>query len=421
MNTKPRWSLSNLSTAANDVVLAVGLAVLSMASVALRVPFVIRSGGFGGGPRADHAFPRAGEVQTSFPRPTASPYSFTLAAAAFLPLAFRRRFPVAVLAVVTVVAAVNDLVPGPPSLVFLAPLIALYTVGTERPRRTLIIAAALTAAVQVGVSAPNYANTNFWADVVRIISMVAVAAALGDATRNRRAYVTEVEQRAAEAERTRDEEARRRVDEERLRIARELHDVTAHSLSIIAVQSGAASHVIDTNPAEVRRSLDAIRRTAKSALDELRAMLGVLRSADDGGAPLAPVPSLVRLAELAEPMREAGIDVVLHVDDGLDDVPSLVDASAYRIVQESLTNVVRHAGPCSVSVVVHRTDRNLAVEIVDTGRGPAAAGVLEGHGLAGMRERVMALGGTFEVGRDSGGGFRVSAMLPIGPGKGRIS
>ena len=137
--------------------------------------------------------------------------------------------------------------------------------------------------------------------------MIAVAAALGDATRNRRAYIAEVEQRAADAERTREEEARRRVDEERLHIARELHDVTAHSLSIIAVQSGAAVHVIDSNPAEARRALEAIRRTSKEALDELRAMLGVLRSADETDAPLAPVPGLARLDELAGPMQRSGL------------------------------------------------------------------------------------------------------------------
>ena len=140
--------------------------------------------------------------------------------------------------------------------------------------------------------------TGFWTEFIRVVALLAVAGALGDATRNRRAYVAEVEQRAADAERTREEEARRRVDEERLRIARELHDITAHSLSIIAVQSGAASHVIDSNPAEAAKALEAIRRTSRDALEELRTMLGVLRAGEESDAPLAPAPGLVRLGDL---------------------------------------------------------------------------------------------------------------------------
>jgi len=420
MNISPKSTDHSPRRARSDAFLAAGLAVLSMLAVALRAPFDIRSGGFGGGPG-----PEPGDVGSAvsapLQRPTVSALSFALAAAAFLPLLLRRRYPLSVLAVVTGIAAANDLVPGPPSLVFLAPLIALYTVGTERSRRTLIVAAVLTATVLVAVATPHYANATFWADVVRIISMVAVAAALGDATRNRRAYVAEVEQRAIEAELTRDEEAARRVDEERLRIARELHDVTAHSLSIIAVQSGAAAHVIDTDPAEARRSLEAIRRTSKGALDELRAMLGVLRSPDEGDVPLAPAPGLARLSELAAPMKDAGIDASLDVDLELSDVPALVDASAYRIVQEALTNVVRHAGPCTVSVSVRRDGDDLRIEVTDDGRASRAPASNPGHGLAGMRERAVALGGSFESGPRPDGGFRVYALLPVGSRGGHSS
>lgn len=422
MHTQRTRPLREYPDWAIDTVKAVALSALSALSVSARMPFVIRSGGFGGGgPRPERFIPADGTAFFRMSRPVLSPYSIPLAAAAFLPLALRRRYPLGVLAVVTALAAVNDLLPGPPSLVFLAPLIALYTVGTERPRRTLIAAAAATAAVQVAVAVPGYTDVTFLADIARIVSMVAVAAALGDATRNRRAYVSEVEQRALEAERTRDEEARRRVDEERLRIARELHDVTAHSLSIIAVQSGAAAHVIDSDPVEAKRSLQAIRQTSKNALDELRAMLGVLRSAEETGAPLAPVPGLSRLAALVEPMREAGVEVALHVDGDLDDIPSLVDASAYRIIQEALTNVVRHAGRCSASVSVRRAGDDLAIEVADTGCGPSAEDAGPGHGIAGMRERAVALGGSFEAGPREGGGYRVAALLPIAPSGGRAS
>ncbi len=348
------------------------------------------------------------------PTPQLPPSVFAMTAVSFMPLALRRRFPLSVLLVTSIAAAATQLMRLPPSLVFLAPLIALYTVGTLRERRVLVTAALVSATIALSVSLPEFGDTRFWAEFARIVAFYGVAAALGDATRNRRAYVAEVEQRALEAERTRDEEARRRVDEERLRIARELHDVTAHSLSIIAVQSGAAAHVIDSNPAEARRSLEAIRRTSKEALDELRAMLGVLRATEEQpDAPLAPVPGLARLGELVVPLTDAGLTVHTDIDGDLGDVPAVVEFSAYRIVQEALTNVVRHAGVCSVWVDVLREGDVLALSVEDDGATPDVARHAEGHGLAGMRERTTALGGVFEAGPRDGGGFRVSARLPL--------
>jgi len=351
-------------------------------------------------------------------RPLPTLQSYALVAAAFLPLVLRRRFPLTVLAVTSLAAAAYEYLPNPPSMVFVAPLIALYTVGTLRDRRTLLIAAVLAAAVQLAVALPAWGDTAYWPEGLRIVSMLGVAAALGDATRNRRAYVAEVEQRAIDAERTRDEEAARRVDEERLRIARELHDVTAHSLSIIAVQSGAASAVLDTDRAEARRALEAIRRTSKDALTELRSMLGVLRSAEDTDAPLAPTPGLARLSELLAPLAEAGVSAELTVEGDIADIPAVVDSSAYRIVQEALTNIVRHAGPCSATVTVTRTDDDLVISVADTGAG-RSAGAGEGHGLTGMRERATALGGSFEAGPGDDGGFVVTARLPVAARGGR--
>jgi signal transduction histidine kinase len=306
---------------------------------------------------------------------------------------------------------------NPPSIILFGPLIAMYTVGTERDRKTTVLAAVITAAVLFAASQFAAGATNFWPNLVGSAAIIAVAAAIGDATRTQRAYLAAVEQRAFEAERTREEEARRRVDEERLRIARELHDVVAHSLSIIAVQSGAAAHVIDSDPAQARRSLDAIRVTSKEALDELRAMLGVLRAEGDADAPLAPVPGLARIEDLVQPVRDAGYDVDVVTEGSLADVPTLVDSSAYRVVQEALTNVVRHAGPCAVNVAVVRDAGSLAVSVEDDGRGlpaPSSAETTAGHGLAGMRERVQALGGTFEAGPRTGGGFSVHAEIPLG-------
>ncbi len=386
-----------------DALLPVGLIVLDWASLAARPALFDRGrGAVPPGPGA----PR--------PRAAAEPIAYALVAAAFLPLIVRRRFPLAVLAITTTVAAVYQYLRLQPSLVFLAPLIALYTVGTLKGRGQLLVATVAAAAITLTVSLPAWSNAVFWTESLRIVSMFGVAAALGDATRNRRAYVAEVERRAVEAEATRDEEAARRVDEERLRIARELHDVTAHSLSIIAVQSGAAARVIDSDPAAARAALEAIRHTSKDALDELRAMLGVLRAPGDSDAPLAPVPGLARIGELVAPLVAAGYTVRSAVDQDLGDVPMVVELSAYRIIQESLTNIVRHAGVCTVHLTLRREDDELAIIVDDDGQSSHTAAVEQGHGIAGMRERVNALGGSFEATPLPAGGFHVGARLPLG-------
>jgi signal transduction histidine kinase len=382
----------------------VGLIALDWASSAARPVFLGRGPG-----RTPPGSPVA-----SAPHPGAGPIAYALVAAGFLPLIARRRFPLAVLALTTVVATTYQYLRLQPSLVFLAPLIALYTVGTLKDRRTLLVAGTLAAALTLFVSLPAWGNASFWTESLRIVSMFGVAAALGDATRNRRAYVAEVERRASEAERTRDEEAARRVDEERLRIARELHDVTAHSLSIIAVQSGAAARVIDSDPAAARAALEAIRHTSKDALDELRAMLGVLRAPGESDAPLAPVPGLARIDELVAPLRAAGYTVNSAVDTDLGDIPMVVELSAYRIIQESLTNVVRHAGVCNVHVTLRREVDALVITVDDDGQSPHPASTEHGHGIEGMRERVNALGGAFEATPLPGSGFHVSARLPLG-------
>ncbi|NTW28835.1 MAG: sensor histidine kinase [Coriobacteriia bacterium] len=343
----------------------------------------------------------------------AMPITYLLVALVFLPLAFRRRFPVSTLVTSMFFVVVYELGHFPSSFLVIAPLFAVYSLGTMRSRGVLLIGTVLSAVLIAVVSSPGFADNRFWLTHLSTFAMFGAVAAAGQAVRNQRAYVAEVEARAAEAERTREEETHRRVDEERLRIARELHDVTAHSLSIIAVQSGAASHVLDSNPIEARRSLEAIRQTSKGALDELRAMLRVLRSADEPGAPLAPVPGLGRINELTAPLMEAGFTIHRNFTGDLADVPSVVDFSAYRIIQEALTNVVRHAGICTVWLTLRRDARGLTIEIADDGKTPASDARIEGHGLAGMRERATALGGAFEAGLRAEGGFRVVAYLPL--------
>ncbi len=391
----------------HDALIAVGLTAAGWAQIAAFASFVARRPPRLPGDIPDPALLLGGAIRVASP----SPWMYVLTAVAFLPLAFRRRFPLWVLGLSTVVAGVYDLMFHAPGIISIAPLIALYTVGTLRPRRVVWVAAAAAFAFTAGLTGDQFSASRLIGELVRVGATFAVAASLGDATRNRRAYVAEVEQRAAQAEQTREQEAARRVEEERLRIARELHDVTAHSLSIIAVQAGAAEKVVERDPASARRALEAIRLTSKGALDELRAMLGVLRG-DEDAAPLSPAGRLEGLPQLVASVEDAGVSVALEVSGEIADLPAYADVSAFRIVQEALTNVVRHASATRATVRLRREADAVLVQVTDDGRALTAP-LVEGHGIAGMRERAAALGGTFEAGPIPGGGFRVSAGLPL--------
>jgi signal transduction histidine kinase len=387
-----------------DSLIAVGLTLLAVAQLnMMRLMLVF-------GLHAPRRFPEGFGFGYRFMAP--GPATWLLVALIFLPLALRRRFPLAVLGVVTVAEAVFEFMPHPPSFSIFGPLLALYTVGTLYQRRTVVIAAAAASVALLAASLPPIADRMWLPEFARILAMVAFAAALGNGVRTQRAYLSEAERRAEEAEGRAEEEAARRVDEERLRIARELHDVTAHSLSVVAVQSGAAAHVLETDPQAARKALEDIRVTSRDALNELRSVVGSLRGAGEPAAPLAPTPGLARVADLVRPVEDAGMRVTIETSGDLDDIPQLVDASAYRIVQEALTNVIRHAGPAaSASVRVARAGEALTIEVTDTGTQQAAGG--EGHGIAGMRERAVALGGSFEAGPRPEGGWRVHAELPL--------
>lgn len=220
-------------------------------------------------------------------------------------------------------------------------------------------------------------------------------------------------ERAAEAARSREEEARRRGSEERLRIARELHDVLAHNISLINVQAGVALHLMDERPEQARTALAAIKQASKEALGELRSVLGVLRQVDDE-ASRAPAPGLDRLDGLVSAAAAAGLPVRVEVHGAPRPLPARVDVAAFRIVQEALTNVTRHAGRASATVRVAYGEHDLTVQVDDDGRGsPAGEPSGGGNGIAGMRERAAALGGHLEAGPGPGGGFRVLARLPL--------
>jgi signal transduction histidine kinase len=219
-------------------------------------------------------------------------------------------------------------------------------------------------------------------------------------------------QRCLAAERTRAEEARRRADEERMRIARELHDVLAHNISLVNVQASVALHLMDEQPGQSRSALVAIKQASNDALKELRSVLDVLRQGDEA-PPRAPASGLTHLNSLVAGVSATGLRVRTTVEGTSRPLPAGVDLAAFRIVQEALTNVTRHAGPASATVLVGYGSEELTVQVDDDGRGPASNGAGQGNGIRGMRERAAALGGELAAGPRPGGGFRVRARLPL--------
>ncbi|WP_369270543.1 sensor histidine kinase [Streptomyces sp. R11] len=335
----------------------------------------------------------------------------TLGAAA---LVFRRRAPMTVLALTGTASVVESVTGDPRAPVAMSAVIALYTVAstTDRPttwRVGLLTMTVLTGSAMLAGPLPWYAQEN-----LAIFAWTGIGATAGDAVRSRRAFVAAIRERAERAERTREEEARRRVAEERLRIARDLHDVVAHHIALVNVQAGVASHVMDKRPDQAKEALAHVREASRSALNELRATVGLLRQSGDPEAPTEPAPGLDRLDELAGTFRSAGLQVeVARADQGTT-LPAAVDLAAYRVIQEALTNVQKHAGPeAKAEVSVVRVGPNVEITVLDDGAGDDETVEGGGHGLLGMRERVTALRGTLTTGPRYGGGFRVHAILPV--------
>ncbi|MGW2176941.1 sensor histidine kinase [Streptomyces sp. NPDC001732] len=334
-------------------------------------------------------------------------------------LVWRRRRPVAVLVATAGLTVLELMRSDPPAPVVTGAVIALYTVAarTDRPttwRVGLLTMTVLTAAAMFFGPAPWYNQENFG-----VFAWIGMAGATGDAIRSRRAFIDAIRERAERAERTRDEEARRRVAEERLRIARDLHDVVAHHIALVNVQAGVAAHVMDKRPDQAKEALAHVREASRSALNELRATVGLLRQSGDPEAPTEPAPGLAVLDELVDTVRRAGLPVEVACTDRRPPLPAAVDLAAYRVIQEALTNVRKHAGPgARAEVSVVRVGATTEITVIDNGSGgdcraadaPDGGG---GHGLLGMRERVTALGGTLTAGPRYGGGFRVHAILPV--------
>ena len=361
-----------------------------------------------------------------------------------VPVAWRRRAPYAVLAATTAAATTHMALGYKPTFAEAAMVVSLYTVAAHRPRRQALLAASLFSVAMVGYGIvadqlyPSSIEDSLQAWVLTFIQFGA-AFFLGDLQKRRLAYMAKLE--ALNAQLATEQELRSRwaVAEERARIARELHDVVAHSVSVMVVQAGAARRTLATSPAQATTALGQIESTGRQALVEMRRLLGLLRDGDHDAA-LAPQPGLAHLESLAEAAREAGLPVEVEVEGEPRPLPAGVDLSAYRIVQEALTNSLKHAGRARARVRVCYGREALEVQVLDDGTGlpvqardggaglavvrlrpggllevtdpvaPAAGG---GNGLIGMRERVAMFGGSLEAGPRPGGGYRVAARLPL--------
>jgi signal transduction histidine kinase len=331
-------------------------------------------------------------------------------------LAWRRRAPIAVLAVMTgTIAVIGFLVSHPNGLpveLFIAPIVAFYSVGANCDERIGLIASgsaiaaiALARLLQDAVEGHSGARPGAWL-------VFGVAWLVGHDLRRRRRELGGLRDQARTLEIEREERARAAVAEERGRIARELHDVVAHSVSVMVVQAQAGPRLLD-KPLEARAAFRSIEASGREALVELRRLLGVLRTGDEQLA-IGPQPGLGSLDSLVEQLREAGLPVALRIEGDPVQLPPGVDLSAYRIVQEALTNTLKHAGPAEALVTIRYGTSLLELEVSDNGVGTVASVNGSGHGLIGMRERVALYGGELEAGRRNDGGYAVRAQLPLG-------
>jgi signal transduction histidine kinase len=340
------------------------------------------------------------------------PWAWAFDVALVLPLVWRRRAPVAVFAVQALVALVQWAVVlrlGAD----IALLVSLYTIATTQPRRTAVGAVAV---LETGVvlAAVRFAPAgDVLGSLVFLSGLVVAAYFLGTSVRNRRAYLGALVDRAARAERERDQQSRLAATAERTRLARELHDIVAHSLTVVVTLAEAASVAAESDPPAARDAMGQVATTGRAALAEMRRLLGVLRDEADPDAGLAPPPGLDGVDALVAGARAAGLPVRLTVGGRPRPLPAGMDATAHRVVQESLTNVLKHAiEPSAVEVLVRWAEQDLVLQVSDDGRSPVGTGQ-PGHGLVGMRERLAIFGGELSAGPSTSGGWRVRAALPL--------
>jgi signal transduction histidine kinase len=367
------------------------------------------------------------------PHPLPFVVRFAVAALVGLPVAVRRRCPVVAAVCGVAMAAGTLALTG--NVWPLLPVSMLLYVAAAAGTRTVRVAtlAGWTAAVGGGwLLARQLGQAHTVTDALVLAMLDAGAWGLGYAVHERRRYAQQLRQQQTQAAAA---QARQTAAEERLRLARELHDIVAHSMSLIAVQAGGGYHVADTQPAEARAALGAIHATSRDALTDLRRLLGVLRqpspqpqptpiesatahAADTDGtdtAPYTPPPRLADIGRLIEHTAHAGVRTDLRITGSRRELPAAVELCAYRIVQEALTNVVRHAGTSSCQVQLNYQHNQLRIDITD--HGTAAAPIVDGHGLTGMRERVSLIAGQLSATTLPDGGFQVTAHLPLHNGR----
>ncbi len=326
-----------------------------------------------------------------------------------LAIVFRRRRPVVVWALTLLAAVAVVMLQHGPSSAVLPLLVALFTVASRHPVRWTFAATTLSAGLLLGAQAISTSDSWAKATTYAVATWCVLAAVVGIAVRLQRRALAEARQRARAAEESREEEAQRRVTEERLRIARELHDVVAHHIAVITVQSGVAEHLRTSNPAAAGEALSHVRQAGAQVLAEMSALLGVLRDGDD--ITREPLRGLARLDELVASLRRTGLQVVVRREGTPVRLAPLVDVTAYRIVEEALTNAHKHGTGSAQLLIAHR-DAGTVIEVrnpVGTRPQPPAG---TGQGLTGMRERVAAVGGLLRVGPDRNGWFAVRAELP---------
>jgi signal transduction histidine kinase len=335
-----------------------------------------------------------------------------------LPLALRRAAPLPALAVVSVATSVATSLDFATGVLSVSVLVGVYTVAAYGRRGEARLALLLGAATFLA-TIPFVDGEVRATDLVAVVGVVLAAYAFGRSIGFRRAYTAELELRAARMERARESDLRAVVAEERGRIARELHDVVAHAVSVMTVQASAAQRTIERNPAASREAMRAVEQTGRQALTDMRRIVGVLRSAGEQQGELAPQPGVADLPALLDHVREAGLPVRLHVLGRPRELPSGIDLTIYRLVQESVTNALKHAGPTTADVTLTYAPQAVGVLVRDRGRGAASrlgqfgGGELRGHGLLGMRERVTLYGGSLRAGPAAGGGYEVDARIPV--------
>jgi signal transduction histidine kinase len=355
--------------------------------------------------------PAIASAHLSGPRPAVSAF-YALTAGA---LVARRRHPLAVIWFIALVDGVQFLWIGASAGngTLLPGLVAGYSAGAycDVPAAFAGLAAALTIGVGHELTNPNLPTGRAVLRGAAWNLAVAGAWLLGAYLRTRRLYVVELRERALRAEQDREERATEAVRHERQRIARELHDAVAHGVSVMVVQSEAAEEVLDADPLAARKALHEVQRTGRESLTELRQLVGILKEADSS-ADRTPEPGLSRLEQLIDHVQAAGLPVELRIEGNPRRLPAGLDLSAYRIVQEALTNVLKHAQAARAGVVLEYRNGSVVLEVTDDGRGTLAPNG-GGHGLAGMRERVALYGGELDTGNGEQGGFVVRAVLPV--------